>query len=93
MAAPGSNLHQPQAASATFCRASTPPNVFSAVNREDVVQAMAEAVDVSPAPASLQPIALFSQDESHPAGSFFAADTTFDCDDGDGTFDAALALE
>jgi hypothetical protein len=93
MATPGSNFLQPQAASAAFCEPGTPPNVFSAVNREDAAQIMAEALDMSLTPASLQPLALFSQDESHPAGFFFAADTTFDCEDGDGTFAVALASD
>jgi hypothetical protein len=32
----------------------------------------------------MPPVAVFPQEENHPAPNFFAADTAFDCEDGDG---------
>jgi hypothetical protein len=40
-----------------------------------------------PAP-QMPPVAAFPQEESHPAPNFFAADTAFDCEDGDAAWAA-----
>jgi hypothetical protein len=41
-------------------------------------------MDQGPLAAEMPSVAVFPQEESHPAPAFFAADTAFDCEDGDG---------
>jgi hypothetical protein len=53
-----------------------------ALNLEE--QPGTEAMEQGPPAPQMPPVAVFPQEENHPAPNFFAADTAFDCEDGDG---------
>jgi hypothetical protein len=45
------------------------------------------AIEQGPPLPQMASAALFPQEESHPVPAFFAADTAFDCEDGEGSAD------
>jgi hypothetical protein len=52
-----------------------------------------EALEQGPPPPPMPSMAVFPQEENHPVPAFFAADTAFDCQDGEGAADWAACAD
>jgi hypothetical protein len=64
-----------------------PLSALLALNLEE--QPGEDAIEQGPPLPQMQPEAVFPQEENYPAPAFFAADTAFDCEDGEGAGDWA----